>query len=139
MQEVISRKVALERGLSRYFTGKPCVNGHKAERNVRSHDCVECNRARQTVKTPFDSLKRREKNLSDRYGISIEDFAKLVEQQANRCAICRNLTKRLMVDHCHDSERVRELLCQKCNSILGLADDQIEILQAAIDYLIKHS
>jgi recombinational DNA repair protein RecR len=71
--------------------------------------------------------------------MEIEEFVKRVEEQANRCAICRNLAKKLFVDHCHDKSHVRELLCQRCNSLLGQAEDQIEILQSAIDYLIKHS
>ena len=40
--EIVSRKEALERGLKRYFTGKPCKNGHIAERFVSNGRCVEC-------------------------------------------------------------------------------------------------
>lgn len=44
MPEIITRKEALQRGLKRFFTGKPCQKGHLAERNVRSGACLECNR-----------------------------------------------------------------------------------------------
>lgn len=40
--EIISRQDAIERGLSRYFTGKPCKHGHVSERNVASRMCCEC-------------------------------------------------------------------------------------------------
>ena len=40
--EIVSRKEAIERGLKRYFTGKPCKNGHVAERFVSNGRCVEC-------------------------------------------------------------------------------------------------
>jgi len=42
--ETISLKVAKERGLARYFTGKPCRNGHIAERYVAQSACVVCTR-----------------------------------------------------------------------------------------------
>lgn len=44
---VISEKKALELGLKRYFTGKPCKHGHITERQVNSRVCCECNRLRQ--------------------------------------------------------------------------------------------
>lgn len=40
--EVITRRQAAERGMGRYYTGKPCKNGHLAERYVTSNACVEC-------------------------------------------------------------------------------------------------
>lgn len=40
--EIISKKEAKERGLKRYFTGKPCKHGHIAERLVSNGDCREC-------------------------------------------------------------------------------------------------
>lgn len=40
--DIITRKEAMQRGLLRYFTGKPCPHGHVAERFVSSYGCVEC-------------------------------------------------------------------------------------------------
>lgn len=48
--EVILRKAAIERGLTRYFTGKPCPHGHVAERLSKSGMCVECNNARKLAR-----------------------------------------------------------------------------------------
>jgi hypothetical protein len=85
--------------------------------------------------------KVKNKNLSYKYGISIEDYNKLFEQQEGCCAICdkhqQEFKKALSVDHCHDTGKVRGLLCQHCNSVLGLSKDNIEVLQAAINYLVK--
>lgn len=47
--EVIARKEAKERGLKRYFTGKPCKHGHVSERDVSDRSCVECKRERSSV------------------------------------------------------------------------------------------
>lgn len=49
MPEIISRKEAIERGLKRYFTGKPCKRGHVAQRIISSWYCLEC-RAEKTGK-----------------------------------------------------------------------------------------
>lgn len=139
MPSIVTRKVALEKGLPRYFSGKACKRGHVAERTTRGATCVVCNRERSQVVTAHDSLKKREANLKQRYGMSITEFADRVELQGSRCAICRNLSKSLVVDHCHAQNKVRDLLCQRCNSLLGLAEDQIEILTSAVDYIVRHS
>jgi len=58
------------------------------------------------------------------------------EVQKGRCLICTKIpTKQLVVDHCHTTGKVRGLLCDKCNFLLGLANDQINVLQNAIAYL----
>jgi len=44
--KIISRKEAIALGLPRYFTGKPCVNGHISERVTKKCDCVACNNER---------------------------------------------------------------------------------------------
>lgn len=41
------------------------------------------------------------------------------------------------VDHCHETNKIRGLLCGKCNTLLGNAADSIEILEASIEYLQK--
>mgnify|MGYP001570388182 CR=1 FL=1 len=75
--------------------------------------------------------------LYRRYGITAEAYKALLAAQGGRCAICRNLPgrKRLAVDHCHDTEQVRGLLCFNCNVLLGCSRDNVEVLQAAIAYL----
>ena len=70
----------------------------------------------------------------------------MLKTQEGVCFICKNpeITKfkgvvnPLSVDHCHKTGKVRSLLCVKCNALLGMADDNLEILQKAIDYLNLH-
>jgi hypothetical protein len=77
------------------------------------------------------------------YGIDAETYYAMLEQQDYKCAICRsesnNSPKRtkMFIDHCHDSNEVRGLLCSKCNMALGNFNDDIEILRSAITYLTK--
>jgi hypothetical protein len=82
------------------------------------------------------------------YGISIGDYAEMYRKQDGKCAIChqpettmdyRGTKKDLAVDHCHETGAVRELLCYSCNSMLGQAKDNVEVLLAGADYIRKHS
>ena len=62
----------------------------------------------------------------------------MFEVQENKCAICGSVlsdTNKAFVDHCHNTKKVRGLLCAKCNTLLGMAKDDVSILQNAITYL----
>lgn len=50
------------------------------------------------------------------------------------CAICLG-TKKLCIDHCHKTGRVRGALCASCNNMLGQAKDRVDLLLRAIEYL----
>lgn len=69
------------------------------------------------------------------YGISVEEFRRLDEEQKGRCAICPNPHQ--AIDHCHKSSLVRGLLCRSCNTGLGFFKDDVVLLQGAIEYLTK--
>lgn len=78
--------------------------------------------------------------LSRIYGLTKEEYESLREKQNFRCAICNTHEKEvtrsvLYVDHCHITNKVRGLLCQKCNQGIGLLKDSIENLNNAINYL----
>jgi hypothetical protein len=76
--------------------------------------------------------------LKSKYGISSIDYNNLEDMQGGVCAICWNLCssgKRLSVDHDHVTGAVRGLLCKKCNTRLGLANDDVSILKRDIHYL----
>jgi hypothetical protein len=144
MPKKISRKDARDKGLKRYFTGVSCVHGHRSERNVSTAQCLACMRQKDALRRAggdpdLKKVKSREKHLKHSYGITIADYMAMAEAQGNRCAICQNIGLDLAVDHCHKSDKVRGLLCIPCNSILGYAKDNEQILQLAINYLTKHS
>lgn len=65
------------------------------------------------------------------------DYSVLFEKQKGLCAICGEPPKhkRLGVDHCHKTGKVRGLLCSPCNLMLGNARDSIKNLEAGICYL----
>ena len=72
-----------------------------------------------------------------KYGLSKEDYYSLFETQQNKCAICGDSfdETKAFVDHDHQSGKVRGLLCTRCNTLLGMAKDNVEILKSAIKYL----
>ncbi len=79
------------------------------------------------------------------HGLSRADADAMIEAQGGLCAICgqppsgkRNCS-RLHVDHCHETGKIRAMLCNNCNHALGHMKDDPARLQAAIEYLAKHS
>lgn len=77
-------------------------------------------------------------HLKRRYGITQEDFNRLLEQQQGACAICNTGAgeKPWHVDHDHSTGRVRGILCHSCNTALGNFKDSTELLRSALDYLL---
>lgn len=81
---------------------------------------------------------RRQSYLKQRYGITADDYAAMLTRQGAVCAICRRPGKRrLAVDHCHATGRVRGLLCDNCNQAIGKLKDSPELLARSIAYLEK--
>lgn len=72
-----------------------------------------------------------------KYGITNEKYSQMVDSQGGKCAICDQPTK-LCVDHDHTTGKVRELLCNSCNAVLGYSKENQIILRSAIKYLNKH-
>jgi len=84
----------------------------------------------------------RNRNIKTAYGITQDEYEKMLKAQNGVCAICGGLSyiknRPLMVDHDHKTDKVRDLLCSHCNLILGHCKDAKVILERAIDYLDKH-
>ncbi len=82
-----------------------------------------------------DRTRSRRTTLA-KYGLTVFDYAEMVEAQDGLCIICDTKPKdKLVVDHCHDTGEVRGLLCRQCNAGLGQLKDDVRILKAAIVYL----
>lgn len=94
---------------------------HSAHLNGLRSTCIEC---RRVYKRACD------------YGLTREAYSQMLQRQDNKCAIChKTFTKVPHVDHCHESEKVRGLLCSGCNLGLGCFKDDPAILANAIKYL----
>ena len=113
--------------------------GGKTSPNTRHNHCKECTKKRVS-ETP--SIIKREQALKRMYGITQQDYDKMIAEQNNQCAICkttdpggRHKSNYFVVDHCHTTGKVRKLLCHNCNTALGLVGDNISTLQTMIEYL----
>lgn len=92
--------------------------------------------------------REREKHydLQKLYGATIEQFNGMAEKQNHLCAICekpegaidRGKPRKLALDHCHATGKIRSLLCTNCNTGLGRFQDDSELLHKAIAYLKQH-
>jgi hypothetical protein len=82
-----------------------------------------------------------------KYGITIEEYDAMYADQNGVCAICnqpeslmlRGAIKRLAIDHCHETGKIRGLLCFSCNTALGSFKDDPAIITAALSYLREFS
>lgn len=110
-------------------------------RKGRTGRCRRC--ILQYMKGRHDPIKKRDYDLRRNYGFGLDVFEEKLASQGNRCAICRSDEVRgsgdWHVDHCHQSGRVRQILCSPCNSGLGMFRDDPMILRAAAGYLEAHA
>ena len=111
--------------------GKSVLTGTKRQCNVK---CKKC---------------QFEKNLWTNYKMTVDIYSMLLKYQNNKCLICSKLANKcklpgnarrkygLIVDHCHSTKRVRGLICQNSNIMLGSCQDDVDILQKGIEYLSR--
>lgn len=112
------------------------------DRRVRKYfsSCKDCEKKRVN-KWQSTSEKRLEYKLRHLYNLELKEYYKIYLEQEGKCKICgileSNCTKRLAVDHDHNTNIVRGLLCEKCNQGIGMFKDNINLLKNAIEYLIN--
>ena len=109
---------------------------NRAKRDGLQERCKECRAAHYRHSGYKD--KAFENRLSNKYGITKENYQDMLVTQRGCCASCGDLTDKLVVDHCHTSGKVRALLCHGCNTALGLLKEDIERCEALIEYKKRH-
>jgi Recombination endonuclease VII len=138
---------------------KLCRNRRKTAAVARSPRPTPT--SRREPSSPMDHrLVARAWHLQGKYGITLEQYALLSEQQGHKCALCnqpetarrrvaRNGTVRVVdllgIDHDHACERhapakacrwcIRGLLCDDCNRMLGFAERKPAVAVRFTDYL----
>lgn len=145
------------------YQGNPCKRGHVGVRRVHGGDCIECSnerarerwnrepgykdkwlaKRREAYATEGGREYRREHNLKAQYGLTQAAFDQMLQDQSYSCAICDveewQTGRRFNVDHDHSTGKIRALLCGHCNRGLGAFRDDVDVMEAAINYLFKHS
>lgn len=199
--KIISAREAFNKGLTRYFTGNPCKNGHIVERMISNGNCVEClnektsERRKRDKKDIYEATKvwrlknpgyraieaekyrkkypdkvacnakaYRERNIEEvrkrdrdnqkrlrslnpeREKARLQRYAerqnKKRVQEAGRekpelCEICFTNEFKIVFDHCHQSNKFRGWICDRCNRVLGIVKDNPQLLKGLASYLEK--
>lgn len=125
-------------------------NAKHKQRTTVCRTCANVYKKQWRQKNPRREDKavwQRRTHLKYTFGMTVEQYDAMVLIQKNTCAICgkpevsatRRTSSRLTVDHDHRTGKIRALLCRKCNSMLGMADDNPVRLRKAAVYLEYHS
>lgn len=105
---------------------------NKEKINKRNLEHYHANSKVYTEASWRNSIKRK-------FGMTPEDYEAMLERQNGCCAICRTDEPggrgKWHIDHCHETNEVRGLLCQSCNMGIGQLKDDVNLLQKAIGYL----
>jgi hypothetical protein len=129
-----------------------------ADRAARKNDINAANRQAYLELTPLErriargvpekhAEYKRKNRLKANFGLSVIEYEKMVSDQGNLCAICRQpeyvktmgKVRRLSVDHNHTTGKVRGLLCTLCNGTIGFSRENISDLETCIEYLKRHA
>ena len=111
----------------------------KAKRAVYHKAWRERNKERFAAYRKKYRGDRRPAHLTDRYGITTEQYETMLRDQHGACAICERVPDEILrVDHDHVTGRVRALLCRKCNTGIGFLGDSVPTLTKALMYLRLH-
>lgn len=134
---------------------------NKRAKDGRQSSCLDCNRERLNANAKrwyqantqkglaiahkwkaLNPDKHTDLLLKKRYNITLDQKKKMHEEQSGKCPIClkheKDLKRKLVVDHCHETKKVRELLCDSCNRALGFIGENIETAKRLVEYIVKH-
>lgn len=126
-------------------TTRKKYNKNKKYEHERSKKQYQKHKEKRKIYRESRKIIRRNNNLQKQFGITLDDYNRLSQQQNGVCAICKNpeTTKNqyglrpLSVDHNHKTGKVRGLLCSKCNTGLGQFQENKLFLLNAIIYLVE--
>lgn len=121
----------------RRYECKPCLRASNRERHKRYLENPDWVRRRDRW--------LREGQLAKDYGISLSTYQRMFDRQGGRCAVCGeseyrkvgNRTVALCVDHDHRTGEVRALLCNDCNTALGLMREGARRISMLLDYATR--
>lgn len=102
--------------------------------------CKSCYIKRRDGAPSRTKEARSKQYIEWKWGLTFDEYSKMSESQLHGCAICRkpcNVRRRLAVDHSHKTGKIRSLLCHRCNTILGLCEENDGLLHDIIDYIKK--
>lgn len=156
--EIMKWSEAKQLGIKKYFTGKPCKQGHLAERSTSNGTCIECAIAKVTKwkksnpdkardadttlarkRRQNDPAAQRARNQAYAERLKVKRIEEAGREPPAHCEVCGRKAHRICFDHCHTTGKFRGWLCDKCNVSLGNVNDDPEILRMLANYLEVHN
>jgi hypothetical protein len=114
---------------------------HISNYYLNSKFCKSCHKKRSKIWNAKNVEKRRamarKSHLKTKFALTLEEQDQLLKSQNRSCAIC-STENNLCIDHCHKTGKIRKILCRKCNSGLGMFNDDIELIEKALKYMNDH-
>ena len=114
------------------------IDSFPRNKSYKSGYCNTCKKCRKQMYPHSESTKQKayERQIKRNYGITLEDYHRMYENQDGVCAGCKQPSEvKFHIDHDHHTGRVRGLLCGNCNKALGLLHDNPNTLKNLIEYL----
>ena len=115
--------------------GKRLGAGRKpnSAQGLTESDILTALRSPRTIEKLFELRLKK-------FGLSKEQYETILREQRGRCALCEEpLSAGWVIDHCHMTMKVRALLHPKCNTLLGMVNEDPRRLELAIAYLKRHN
>ena len=118
-----------------------CYSCYRRDHRLKHLDAMNtANKRRNITFNARFPERKKQIHRTRRYGITPEQYDKMLLAQHNQCKIClvefgALRVKKASIDHDHNTKRVRGLLCSRCNSAIGMLRDSAFNLQRAIAYL----
>jgi len=127
----ICKKCNIEKSKDEFYVN----NALKDKLTSRCRSCIDTINRQKVLENP-EEIKRRQKikDLRGRYNLSIDRYEEMMLEQNGCCGIC-NKEKKLVVDHCHNTKKVRMLLCSTCNIKVGILEDDPAEYKMLIEYI----
>lgn len=106
--------------------GRKQANRRRFYLKNREKVLADCKKYRTENKDKYKNIR-----LKYKFGITLEDFNKILEKQGGGCVCCTSKYK-LSLDHSHTTGKIRGILCMSCNLALGMVRDNKEVLAKLI-------
>jgi len=135
------RETQLKYGKQYYRENSQILKAKNKEYYYSNRDEILIKQANDYKTNPKRRQAKLDWALQKRFGISREEYNKIYDRfykkQQGCCAICgvHNSESKLVLDHCHISNEFRGLLCNGCNTGIGLLKDDAELCLKAYGYL----
>ena len=148
------KKHTIGQGLSEISYCKTCENRKRADTRLKNGRHIteesknyqklkKLNKIQERIDNPEQDRLEKDIQRCKKFKLDIDDYYKMRKSQNCKCYLCgldekNNTYGILVIDHCHKTNKVRKLLCNSCNVVLGSLKENLEYIEKLKNYLIEH-